>query len=227
MIKFISKCFGKIALMVAAILWVGCGEKNKPAEQQKIDSEKKPVSFKSERAKLAEEKFDSLMRANGVIRKMGLNGEILNCYRGAYQGMCDTIIAGCLYGTCGEGGGIAVKAKGSLLPPQKSGIEIASGGNLAVDSIMKTLKQRYPGIRHIYNKRLINKPVFEGKVVLTFTIIADGTIDKIEIKSSSTDLLEFDEDIAKAVKRWKFSKSNGETTVTIPFVFSVNEPETP
>ena len=64
MTKFFSKYLGKIVLMVAAVLWVGCNDKEESAKQQK------PVSSSS-----ASAKFDSIVRAKESYEGMsGLAG---------------------------------------------------------------------------------------------------------------------------------------------------------
>ena len=81
---------------------------------------------------------------------------------------------------------------------------------------MKVVRQRTPGLRHIYNKFLKKKPGFQGKVTLKFTIAPGGEIISISIASSTTGYGEFDGEVKNAVSRWKFSKvKSGNTTVTI------------
>ena len=125
-------------------------------------------------------------------------------------------------GLLGGGGGIATKAKGSIKTPSERDINIdAGGGSRSAADIMKVVRQRTPGLRHIYNKFLKKKPSFQGKVILKFTIAPGGEIISISIASSTTGYNEFDEEVKTAVSRWKFSKvKSGNTTVTIPFPFS-------
>ena len=86
---------------------------------------------------------------------------------------------------------------------------------------MKVVRQRTPGLRHIYNKFLKKKPGFQGKVTLKFTIAPGGEVVSIAVVSSTTGYTEFDSEIKGAVGRWTFSKvKSGNTTVTIPFTFS-------
>ena len=119
----------------------------------------------------------------------------------------------------GGGGGIATKAKGSIKTPSMRDIDI-EGSRSAAD-IMKVVRQRTPGLRHIYNNCLKKKPGFQGKVTLKFTIAPDGEINNISIASSTTGFSEFDNEIKNAVGRWTFSKiQSGNTTVSIPFTFS-------
>ena len=122
----------------------------------------------------------------------------------------------------GGGGGIATKAKGSIKTPSERDIDMgAGGGSRSAADIMKVVRQRTPGRRHIYNKFLKKKPGFQGKVTLKFTIAPGGEIISISIASSTTGYGEFDGEIKTAVSRWKFSKvKSGNTTVTIPFTFS-------
>ena len=122
----------------------------------------------------------------------------------------------------GGGGGIATKAKGSIKTPSERDIDMgAGGGSRSAADIMKVVRQRTPGLRHIYNKFLKKKPGFQGKVTLKFTIAPGGEIISIAIASSTTGYGEFDGEIKGAVSRWKFSKvKSGNTTVTIPFTFS-------
>ena len=122
----------------------------------------------------------------------------------------------------GGGGGIATKAKGSIKTPSERDIDMgAGGGSRSAADIMKVVRQRTPGLRHIYNKFLKKKPGFQGKVTLKFTIAPGGEIISISIASSTTGYGEFDGEVKNAVSRWKFSKVKScNTTVTIPFTFS-------
>ena len=122
----------------------------------------------------------------------------------------------------GGGGGIATKAKGSIRTPSERDIDMgAGGGSRSAADIMKVVRQRTPGLRHIYNKFLKKKPGFQGKVTLKFTIAPGGEVISISIVSSTTGYGEFDAQVKSAVSRWTFSKvKSGNTTVTIPFTFT-------
>ena len=97
----------------------------------------------------------------------------------------------------------------------------------SASDIMEVVRQRMPGLRHIYNKFLKQQPHFHGVVSLRFTIAPGGEIISISIASSTTGYGEFDNEIKTAVSRWNFGKFKcddgnvaNETTVTIPFTFS-------
>lgn len=122
----------------------------------------------------------------------------------------------------GGGGGIATMAKGSVKTPYEHDVGMgAGGGSRSAADIMKVIRQRTPGLRHIYNKFLKEKPGFQGKVTLKFTIAPEGEIISISIASSTTGYSEFDNEVKTAVSRWKFNKvKSGNTTITVPFTFS-------
>ena len=122
----------------------------------------------------------------------------------------------------GGGGGISTKAKGNIKTPSARDIDMgAGGGSRSAADIMKVVRQRTPGLRHVYNKFLKKKPGFQGKVTLKFTIAPGGEVISISIASSTTGYGEFDAQIKNAVGNWTFSKvKSGNTTVTIPFTFS-------
>ena len=122
----------------------------------------------------------------------------------------------------GGGGALKTKAMGTIREPKMNEIDMGSaGGSRSASEIMKVVRQRMSGLRHIYNTHLKKKPGFQGKVTLRFTIAPGGEIINIAIVSSSTGYSEFDSDVKNAVKRWTFTKiKSGNTTVTVPFTFT-------
>ena len=123
----------------------------------------------------------------------------------------------------GPGGGLNTKSlKGNMKTPSVRDIDLGAGSSSrSASDIMKVVRTRTPGLRHIYNKYLKKKPGLEGKVTLKFTIAPGGEVISIAVVSSTTGIGEFDGEIKNAVGRWTFSKvKSGNTTVTIPFTFS-------
>jgi len=130
-------------------------------------------------------------------------------------------LAGGIFG--GHGGRISTKAmKGNMKVPSVRDIDMGAGGaSRSASDIMKVVKQRTPGLRHIYNKHLKKVPGFEGKITLRFTIAPGGEIISISLVSSTTKNSAFDNDIKNAIGRWTFGAiKSGNTTVTIPFTFT-------
>ena len=122
----------------------------------------------------------------------------------------------------GSAGAISTKSMGNARAPKENEIEWGSGtASRSATDIMKVVRQRTPGLRHVYNKYLKKMPGFQGKVTLKFTIAPGGEIISIALASSTTGYSEFDNEIKNTVGRWKFSKvKSGNTTVTIPFTFT-------
>ncbi len=79
-----------------------------------------------------------------------------------------------------------------------------------VSRVKRVIRQRTPGLRHLYGKFLKKNPdnSFEGEITLKLTIAADGTVKDALIISSTTGVKDFDENIINAVCRWTFSKVN-------------------
>ena len=111
--------------------------------------------------------------------------------------------------------------KGSVKTPSMRDIDISNPGDRSAADIMRVIRQRTPGLRHIYEKCLKKKPGFAGKVTLRFVIAPGGEIIGIETVSSTTGFREFDSEIKNAVSRWTFPKAkSGNTVVTVPFTFT-------
>ena len=82
------------------------------------------------------------------------------------------------------------------------------------------MRQRKPGLRHIYNKFLKKNPKFEGRVVLRFEIASSGEVVHTAIAYSSTGYKEFDNAIRDAVGQMTFGTvESGSTKVVVPLTF--------
>ena len=132
-----------------------------------------------------------------------------------------------LKGTIGSiigGGGtrIGTKGKGPTKYATMKTIDIGQGSAArSKKSIMKVVRKRSPGLRHVYTKYLKAQSGFAGKVSLTFTISPGGQVLSIKINGSTTPSPSFDKEIRNKVKQWKFPViKSGNTTITIPFTFS-------
>jgi TonB family protein len=125
--------------------------------------------------------------------------------------------------SCSNKGGIATKAKGNVKTPTARDIDISDDGFRSESDIMKVVRQRTPGLRHLYNKFLKKREGFAGRIVLKLRIAPGGEVTFISIVSSTTGYGEFDASIKNAVSNWMFNKVDfGSTTVKIPFTFSEN-----
>ena len=174
--------------------------------------------------------IDKVIRSANVFRTTGKTqiGERRGKVDGAFDEGSASGGAGGIDGAFrnlfgGSGGGINTKSmKGNMKTPSVRDIDMGSGNaSRSAADIMKVVRTRTPGLRHIYNKHLKKTPGLEGKVTLKFTIAPGGEVIAISIASSTTGSGEFDNDIKNAVGRWTFNKvKSGNTTVTIPFTFT-------
>ena len=223
MAKLFSKCLGKIVLMAAAVLWAGCD-----------NSERNDGSAKQENARFdhpwnTKKFFDEKNNGNLLEKKKKRR---LDSLRNIGELIDSGVTA--LYGVY-EANPKAVasmsvknqsKSKGLVDFPVREKISVVEKSSLDKESVFKVLVSFTPGLRHIYSiKYLMKNPDkhFEGEIVFKLIIVADGTVKDIQIVSSTTGYKEFDEDIQKAVNRWRFPKvKSGETVVTFPITFHEN-----
>lgn len=125
------------------------------------------------------------------------------------------------------------KPNGAVSAPTSDEMKSTGGDEHDKDSILKVIRQRTPGLRHIYNKHLKKnrakaylknnhddiKPDFNGMIVFKLNVNADGSVQKAEIQSSNTGNKDFDDEVKRALSRWKFPKMNSNVTVTFPLTF--------
>ena len=93
-------------------------------------------------------------------------------------------------------------------------------GSRSAEDVAEIMRQRSPGLKHIYNKFLKKKPGFEGRVVLRLEIASSGEVLHTAVAYSSTGYEEFDNAIRDYVGQMTFGEvESGSTKVTIPFTF--------
>ncbi len=234
MAKFFSKYLGKIALMTAAVLWAGCGDSDKkaddPVTQKNIKAEQQqvqelPAKSFVDSAKKVESKYlpvrDSSITSETISGVTALYGtrSMLDPQLDEDRRMGDGIVAGLLYGS---GGGVMVKTKCPVQVPKETDIVVVEGSDLDVHYAWKEFRRRSPGLRHICNKYLMKRPEFSGTVLLKLKVDELGAVENIVIESSTTGYDEFDEDVRRAVSRWKFEKKKTRGTYKVPLRFYEN-----
>ena len=133
-------------------------------------------------------------------------------------------------------GSIIRKPNGAVSAPTSDEMKSAGGDEHDKDSILKGIRQRTPGLRHIYNKHLKKNrakaylknnqdnvnPNFNGMIVFKLNVNADGSAQKVEIQSSNTGNKNFDDEVKRALNRWKFTKMNSSVVATFPITFFEN-----
>jgi Ca-activated chloride channel homolog len=117
-------------------------------------------------------------------------------------------------GSSGYGAGNSAPATPSVGSP----IILGSVDKTQVD---RTIKQHLAQIRYCYQKELNKNPALAGKVVVKFTIGADGTVTAAEIKSSTLNNETVEACICARFMRMTFPApaGGGVVVVSYPFVF--------
>ena len=93
-------------------------------------------------------------------------------------------------------------------------------GSRSAEDVAEIMRQRSPGLEHIYNKFLKKKPRFKGRVVLRFEIAPSGEVARPTVAYSSTGYEEFDNAIRDAVGQMTFGTvESGSAKVVVPLTF--------
>jgi TonB family protein len=111
----------------------------------------------------------------------------------------------------------------SAMGPRVSSIDYASAENTRSSAaILAIIRSHAPGLRHAYNGYLKRLPGMAGKLNLAFSISPGGDVLELAVVSSTTGAPDFDAEIARLVKAWRFDpvKAVGNDHVTVPFTFS-------
>ncbi len=236
MASLFGKCWNNFVLLAAAVLWAGCSDADKNAdklpEQEKVNTEqsldvKKENDEKARRDSVFKASIDSVLKSVGNLSTHGTTT---------------------LYGCRPENGcsvkrdenGIPVidekylqgRARGVAKAPTYEELSVAGGVDADKALILKIIRLRTPGLRHIYNKHLKRNPSFSGTIVFRLNINADGAVQKVQIDSTTTGNTDFDEKVQKAVGRWNFqnmnsgvvAKLNTDVVATFPVQFYEREP---
>lgn len=128
------------------------------------------------------------------------------------------------------------KSNGAVSAPVGDELKLADDVEHDKYSVLKVIRQRTPGLRHIYNKHLKKnrvksclknnhddiKPDFNGMIVFKLNVNADGSVQKAEIQSSNTGNKDFDDEVKRALSHWKFPKLKSSEVVIFPLVFFEN-----
>lgn len=115
----------------------------------------------------------------------------------------------------GEKGRISVDRIGSMTG---SGTGL---GRRSEDSVRKVMLNYTGRLTYIYNKYLKRQPDLGGKIVVEVVIAASGAVSSVKLISSSLNKPEFEREILRFVRRWKYEAiDEGTVTVTYPLVFN-------
>lgn len=90
-------------------------------------------------------------------------------------------------------------------------------------AIIQRVVQRHRGpVRYCYERALAKNPALTGKVVLKWTIDAEGKVAAVAVSESTLNNAEMEQCLTRQVKRWQFPKpaGGGVVVVNYPFNFS-------
>ncbi len=112
-------------------------------------------------------------------------------------------------------GGRPVAASGSakaLEPEQRE--------ERSARAIARVVENHQGGIRYAYNKELRKNPALKGKVVLRFTIAAEGNVTDCRLEESNMNWPPLEEALTQMALKWRFPPiPEGTVTVAYPFIF--------
>lgn len=96
-------------------------------------------------------------------------------------------------------------------------------GGLDEASVTKVLDAAKTKIEEIYLQHLHLDASLAGRVVLSITLKADGSIEDVTVKSSTTGNDKFDKDLKAHVKKLRFpaSSDGGKVIITVAWVFNI------
>ena len=228
MASLFGKCWNNFVLLAAAVLWAGCSDGDKNADKT-LEQEKGKTEQSLD---VKKEDYEKAHR-DRVLKIIADVDESLRELKRNLTGK--TLLYGCPPGEeCiverDENGdytinGNPVEKDPSIFveTPFKDELKLASSDDSDKALILKTIRSRAPGFRIVYHRHLKKKPVFSGTIVLRLNINADGTVQKVQIDSTTTGNRAFDEDVQKAVSYWKFPKMNSDEVATFPIRFYEEE----
>ncbi len=229
MASLFGKCWNRFVVLAAAVLWAGCSDGDKNADK----------SLEQEKGK-TEQSFDVKKENDGKSHKDSVLETLKKIQKATKELEVELTGTTLLYGCRPENGcsvkidenGIPVidekylqgRARGVAKTPTFEELSLERGAYDDRVSFLQPIRQRTPGLRHIYNKHLKRNPSFSGTIVFRLNINADGTVQKVQIDSTTTGNKAFDEEVRKAVGRWNFPKKNSGEVATFPIRFYEDEP---
>jgi TonB family protein len=110
----------------------------------------------------------------------------------------------------------------SLLAVIPKNMEIEEG--LTKEEVGKVVRTHLGEVRYCYESAMVRSPNLEGKLVASFVILQDGSVDKAQAKQTSGDAA-LDTCILEHLSKWKFPNPRGKDSVHVsyPFIFKVLE----
>ena len=123
------------------------------------------------------------------------------------------------------GGTILVAGSALAKSPDPAGPTVK--GPLGKDAVRKVVQLHIEEVRLCYEPELERNAKLAGRIVVSFTINAEGRVSeaKLDKERSSLGNAVVENCAVKAVSGWEFPKHKGNTVVSYPFVLRPADPE--
>ncbi|SHL13240.1 energy transducer TonB [Fibrobacter sp. UWEL] len=222
----------RITLALAAVFWSSCSDVEKAEPKQtEIKKSESADSTKRESFKLGDKKIDRVLK---TVEGLNTTGTTLLYGVPRPRPEMDSLLKFCFENPRDS---ICIskfkqQAKGIVKIPSKDDVKMTEGKSQDLVTLGKTIFQRAPGLRHIYNKHLRRAEQngenhdFEATLVMQITVVPGGQVTNVEVLQSSSGHADFDEEIKKALSRWKFDSQIKDTLeFSIPLEFLIRNPD--
>jgi TonB family protein len=98
--------------------------------------------------------------------------------------------------------------------------EAAADASRSMQALTRELRKHQPRLKRVYENYLKRNPDLAGKIVIKFTIEADGSVSDVKVISSDLNNRELERDLIRRIKRIKFKSASGKITIEWPLIFS-------
>jgi serine/threonine protein kinase/outer membrane biosynthesis protein TonB len=93
-------------------------------------------------------------------------------------------------------------------------------GSLSRSDVYKTIDKYQGQILGCYERRLLDKPSLSGRVVFTWTVAANGSVNSARQRSSTVSDAKVSQCVLKIIRKMKFPQpEGGEVEISYPFMF--------
>jgi TonB family protein len=105
-------------------------------------------------------------------------------------------------------------------PPRANKPHAGSTHQLSAQEVQHVVSTHRASIRACYDPESWRNPSLSGKVTLQLSVKGDGSVDGARVAQSTLGNSVVESCMVKDVTRWRFPAANGESNLTVPFVFS-------
>jgi hypothetical protein len=88
---------------------------------------------------------------------------------------------------------------------------------LSQELIAKTVQGQLPRIRACYERVIKHEPTARGRILLSWTIRADGGVERVEVVEDEVGSEQFRGCAARSVAKWRFPVGAQSVAVSYPF----------